>query len=309
MQEQYTRSRAQLKAEARSLLQQLKSTPCLDCGGTFPPQSMHYDHRDPLSKIHDVSRLAALGRLDEMLSEIEKCDLVCANCHATRTVEQRRLGVLKMGSYRVDVAASKPGQRRLVAVFRPRRLSPMMSRGRSADAPPGYETLAAAANRYGVSERTLRRRIEAGELEAERLPRPQGSVIFVKLPPGAEPMPTESPPTGGTATNYSEEAKGGDQAAPPDYAVWLETWSGVVERVLDDNKAQAERIAELEREVGRLSGIEEVVKGQAETINAYGELRGEWLERANEQRRRAERAEAELERLKARSWWDKLRGR
>jgi hypothetical protein len=54
----------------------------------------------------------------------------------------------------------------------------------------------------------------------------------------------------------------------------------------------AERIAELEREVGRLSWIEVTV-----------------AEQADEQRRRAERAEAELERLKARSWWDRLRGR
>jgi hypothetical protein len=160
---------------------------------------------------------------------------------------------------------------------------------RKVEPPDGFESLADAARRRGVSERTLRRQIEAGIVPAEMFQRPQGSVWFVPLP---ETEAAETRRSDGSAVNDSESAKGGDQAAPPDPAVWLETWSGVVERVLDDNKALAERIAELEREVGRLSWIEVTV-----------------AEQADEQRRRAERAEAELERLKARSWWDRLRGR
>jgi hypothetical protein len=184
---------------------------------------------------------------------------------------------------------------------------------RKVEPPDGFESLADAARRRGVSERTLRRQIEAGIVPAEMFQRPQGSVWFVPLPEGNT---AETRRRDGSAANDSESAKGGDQAAPPDPAVWLGTWSGVVERVLDDNKAQAERIGELEREVGRLSGIEatvaeqlKLIKGQAESLRAYDTKRGEWAEQANEQRRRAERAEAELERLKARSWWDRLRGR
>lgn len=160
---------------------------------------------------------------------------------------------------------------------------------RKVEPPDGFESLADAARRRGVSERTLRRQIEAGIVPAEMFQRPQGSVWFVPLPEGNT---AETRPIPDAAVHDQESAKGGNEAAPPDPAVWLETWSGVVERVLDDNKALAERIAELEREVGRLSWIEVTV-----------------AEQADEQRRRAERAEAELERLKARSWWDKLRGR
>jgi len=47
---------------------------------------MHWDHRPGTDKLGDVSNL--LGRLckQRVLDEIAKCDLVCANCHAVRTV-------------------------------------------------------------------------------------------------------------------------------------------------------------------------------------------------------------------------------
>jgi hypothetical protein len=63
--------------------------PCSDCGGTFPSVAMHWDHRPGTDKLGDVSNL--LGRLckQRVLDEIAKCDLVCANCHAVRTVSRR----------------------------------------------------------------------------------------------------------------------------------------------------------------------------------------------------------------------------
>jgi hypothetical protein len=176
---------------------------------------------------------------------------------------------------------------------------------RKVEPPDGFESLADAARRRGVSERTLRRQIEAGIVPAEMFQRPQGSVWFVPLP---ETEAAETRRSDGSAANDSESAKGGEQAA--ESARFLIEVMSEHLKIKDARiNALSDRIATLEREVGRLSGIEEVVKGQAETINAYGELRGEWSERANEQRRRAEAAEAELERLKARSWWDRLRGR
>lgn len=119
--------------------------------------------------------------------------LGCANCHAARTTEQRRLGVLKKGHRRINVAASTPGHRRLDIPRMHRSLCADMQRYPPVETPPGYESLQAAARRYGVSERTLRRRIEAGEIEAERVARPQGSVLFVKLPPDAANAATLDP--------------------------------------------------------------------------------------------------------------------
>ena len=62
------------------------NTPCVDCGVLYPPYVMDFDHRDPSTKIDKVSRLASQTTSRErLLAEIEKCDLVCANCHRERT--------------------------------------------------------------------------------------------------------------------------------------------------------------------------------------------------------------------------------
>lgn len=45
---------------------------------------MQFDHVDD-NKIENVSNLARRGSREEVLAEIAKCELVCANCHADRT--------------------------------------------------------------------------------------------------------------------------------------------------------------------------------------------------------------------------------
>lgn len=75
-------------AKRRALISEYKSVPCADCGVEYPPYVMQFDHlRDKLYEIADNYRMA----LDKLLIEIEKCDVVCANCHAERT-ERRRSG-------------------------------------------------------------------------------------------------------------------------------------------------------------------------------------------------------------------------
>jgi hypothetical protein len=64
--------------------------PCVDCGGTFHPAAMHWDHRPGTQKAGEISRMVGRASLEDIRAEIEKCDLVCANCHAVRTYERRR---------------------------------------------------------------------------------------------------------------------------------------------------------------------------------------------------------------------------
>jgi hypothetical protein len=67
----------------RIKLDEIKGAPCRDCGGVFRPCQMDFDHVRG-EKVAPVTRL--IGRPDgAMLLEIEKCDLVCANCHRART--------------------------------------------------------------------------------------------------------------------------------------------------------------------------------------------------------------------------------
>lgn len=58
--------------------------PCMDCGIIYPPYVMDFDHRDPSTKFKDVGRMTNYS-LETIQKEIDKCDIVCANCHRIRT--------------------------------------------------------------------------------------------------------------------------------------------------------------------------------------------------------------------------------
>jgi hypothetical protein len=59
--------------------------PCTDCGRVFPHQVLQWDHRPGFEKLGDISADFWGRSREEVLTEIAKCDLVCANCHAIRT--------------------------------------------------------------------------------------------------------------------------------------------------------------------------------------------------------------------------------
>ncbi len=65
-----------------------EASPCMDCGQYFPACVMDFDHRDPSQKKgrgYRVSALVTIGARLKVFTEIEKCDLVCSNCHRIRT--------------------------------------------------------------------------------------------------------------------------------------------------------------------------------------------------------------------------------
>lgn len=63
----------------------LKNQPCQDCNKTYPYYVMQFDHRDPLTKSFTISDSIDAQSLSRLKEEIQKCDVVCANCHAERT--------------------------------------------------------------------------------------------------------------------------------------------------------------------------------------------------------------------------------
>lgn len=75
----------------RALIAEIKSSPCTDCGNTYPPCVMEFDHIDPTTKIANVGDMASKGiGITRILAEIEKCEIVCANCHRIRTWRRSR---------------------------------------------------------------------------------------------------------------------------------------------------------------------------------------------------------------------------
>lgn len=69
----------------KRLVRAAKSRPCMDCGQTFPTYVMDFDHVRG-EKLFNVSQGYQQKRtLAEVAAEIEKCDVVCSNCHRIRT--------------------------------------------------------------------------------------------------------------------------------------------------------------------------------------------------------------------------------
>jgi len=72
------------KNQRREWLATLKQQPCTDCGQKFHFSAMHWDHLPEYEKKFSISSARDKSK-KEILKEIAKCELVCANCHAYRT--------------------------------------------------------------------------------------------------------------------------------------------------------------------------------------------------------------------------------
>ena len=65
----------------------LKEHPCVDCN-EGDPIVLEFDHRDPEIKDGEVTKLLSYASWERILVEIDKCDVVCSNCHRKRTARQ-----------------------------------------------------------------------------------------------------------------------------------------------------------------------------------------------------------------------------
>ena len=89
--------------ESRNFVDNIKlSSGCISCGYNKNPKALEFNHRDPATKYRnkngktvDISKMAlASGKnskvksrysIKTILAEIEKCDILCANCHREHT--------------------------------------------------------------------------------------------------------------------------------------------------------------------------------------------------------------------------------
>jgi hypothetical protein len=85
---------AQRRAPRQAYVDKLKAeSGCMDCG--LKPeysQVLEFDHRPDEVKLFHISDRMATGTMDDLLAEIRKCDIVCANCHRVRTVLKDQFG-------------------------------------------------------------------------------------------------------------------------------------------------------------------------------------------------------------------------
>lgn len=76
------------RARIRAAVIAAKDKPCTDCGVKYPYFVMQFDHLDPSQKSFNIGSFSTQS-MSQVLEEIAKCEVVCANCHATRTHNER----------------------------------------------------------------------------------------------------------------------------------------------------------------------------------------------------------------------------
>lgn len=75
------------RSAKRQYVQDLKEgKSCLDCGIEYPPYVYDFDHLPEFEKSFPLSSTGMRDKtLDQIIAEVAKCELVCANCHRHRT--------------------------------------------------------------------------------------------------------------------------------------------------------------------------------------------------------------------------------
>jgi hypothetical protein len=89
----YDRNKGRVKQVARDrrnlvrkLLQEYKQQRgCMDCKIMYPYWVLQFDHRPGEEKLGTIATMHTTHSFAEVEAELEKCDVVCANCHADRT--------------------------------------------------------------------------------------------------------------------------------------------------------------------------------------------------------------------------------
>src|SRR4051794_19485248 len=73
-----------------AVIREAKDVPCKDCRHRYPFYVMQFDHLPEYKKLIKLSTASKLHSKEAVRTEIAKCEVVCANCHAERTFQRRQ---------------------------------------------------------------------------------------------------------------------------------------------------------------------------------------------------------------------------
>ena len=74
----------------RREIDKAKNKPCVDCGNQYHPSAMQFDHITG-EKNFDISKaVRGFKAVASVITEIDKCEIVCANCHSVRTWKRKK---------------------------------------------------------------------------------------------------------------------------------------------------------------------------------------------------------------------------
>lgn len=73
-----------------AIVKKLKSVPCSDCGISYPHYVMDFDHLPSKNRKRWSVNRRVIGSITTLMEEIDKCEIVCSNCHRIRTWKRRK---------------------------------------------------------------------------------------------------------------------------------------------------------------------------------------------------------------------------
>lgn len=82
----YERQKARWIARKEQAIEYLGGV-CEDCGQAYPRRVMQFHHRDPSTKEGEWRKIR-LWAWERVTAELDKCALLCANCHCLRHHEE-----------------------------------------------------------------------------------------------------------------------------------------------------------------------------------------------------------------------------
>jgi excisionase family DNA binding protein len=123
-----------------------------------------------------------------------------------------------------------------------------------------------AAARLGLSESDVRRRIKAGTLPAEQFDRPQGTYYRVIFETSVDASPAVNQLL--TTSEHPSDMRQDTPATRQDVSPGVEAWVALVTHLTESVERQAQTIADLREERGRLQAHVEYVSARADTLAA-----------------------------------------
>lgn len=85
------RQRGNVRAKTAKLQAYKMERGCADCGYKKWAGSLDFDHLPEFTKSFNIGKNAGAKTWEQLLAEIAKCEVVCANCHRERTDRRRNV--------------------------------------------------------------------------------------------------------------------------------------------------------------------------------------------------------------------------
>jgi hypothetical protein len=76
------------KRNAKIIKEEKLKRGCEMCGYKEHHVALDFDHLDPSAKVRDIAKMHTTN-IKNLMKEIEKCQVLCANCHRIKTYNQK----------------------------------------------------------------------------------------------------------------------------------------------------------------------------------------------------------------------------